>query len=48
MDGLLYGLPLTFLKEKMNKVDIIWSLNVVVILGGRKLWVHDLFDELTT
>jgi hypothetical protein len=53
--GLLFGLPFTFLKKKTNKVDIIWSWNPNVVWGKKlceskneKLWVHELFDELTT
>jgi hypothetical protein len=31
---LLSRLPFTFLKQKMNKVDITWSRNANAILGG--------------
>ncbi len=34
MGGLLSGLPFTFLKQKMNKVDIIWSWNADAVWEG--------------
>jgi len=38
--GLLSRLPFTFLKQKMNKVDIIWSWNVDAVWGEEVIGIH--------
>jgi hypothetical protein len=40
MGGFLFGLPFIFLKQKMNKVDIIWSWNVDAVWGEETMGIQ--------